>query len=212
MQARVIAYGATLQAMIVPDRTGALADVTLGHASLGEYLEQTAYFGSSVGRVANRIAGGRFIVGAALRREATGADGRVLIGGIAPGPATTIETQMSSLTDFTLRPARAGDSLTLRPGEIRHVPIALRPTASIEVQVLLVAADQRTPRSGVTVMLRDAEGREAARALTDFDGYVLFEGLAFGAYRAEAAGQTSAALTVSREVREAAARLLIPAG
>jgi aldose 1-epimerase len=58
--ATVIAYGATLQSMIVPDRDGALADVTLGHATLEEYLANTAYFGSSVGRVANRIAGGRF--------------------------------------------------------------------------------------------------------------------------------------------------------
>lgn len=59
-KACVIAYGATLQAMIVADREGRLADVTLGHASLEEYLASTAYFGSSVGRVANRIAGGRF--------------------------------------------------------------------------------------------------------------------------------------------------------
>lgn len=158
------------------------------------------------------VAGGRFIVGAALRREETGADGRVLIGGIAPGPSTTVETQMSSLTDFTLRPARTGDSLTLRPGEVRHVPVALRPTASIEVQVLLVAGDERTPRSGVPVVLRDAGGREAARSLSDFDGFVLFEGLPFGTYRAEAAGQTGAALTVSREAPDVAARLLIPAG
>ena len=108
------------------------------------------------------VEGGRFIVGAALRREETGADGTVLIGGIAPGPDVDIETQMSSLTDFTLRPAHAGDRLALRPGEIRHVPVALRPTGSIEVQVLLVAGDQRTPRSGVTVVLRDTDGREAA--------------------------------------------------
>lgn len=58
--ATVIAYGASLQSMIVPDREGRLADVTLGHATLGEYLANSAYFGSSVGRVANRIAGGRF--------------------------------------------------------------------------------------------------------------------------------------------------------
>lgn len=159
----------------------------------------------------NAVAGGRFIVGAALRREATGADGRVLIGGIAPGPSTTVETHMSSLTDFTLRPARTGDSLTLRPGEVRHLPVALRPTATIEVQVLLVAGDERTPRSGVAVVLRDAAGGEAARGLSDFDGFVLFEGLPFGGYRAEAAGQTGAALTVSREAPDASARLLIPA-
>jgi aldose 1-epimerase len=62
IRATVIAYGAALQAMIVPDRDGALADVTLGHATLAEYLAQTAYFGSTVGRVANRIAGGRFVL------------------------------------------------------------------------------------------------------------------------------------------------------
>ncbi len=60
LSATVIAYGATLQSTVVPDREGAFADVTLGHASLAEYLDQPQYFGSSVGRVANRIAGGRF--------------------------------------------------------------------------------------------------------------------------------------------------------
>jgi aldose 1-epimerase len=62
MRATVIAYGATLQAMIVPGRPGTFADVTLGHATLAEYLAQTAYFGASVGRVANRIAGGCFVL------------------------------------------------------------------------------------------------------------------------------------------------------
>jgi aldose 1-epimerase len=60
MRAKVIAFGATLQSVIVPDRDGRLADVALGHGTLAEYAAHTAYFGSSVGRVANRIAGGRF--------------------------------------------------------------------------------------------------------------------------------------------------------
>jgi len=68
MQATVIAYGATLQSVIVPDRNGNLADVTLGHATLAEYLAQNAYLGSSVGRVANRIAGGRFMLDGAEYR------------------------------------------------------------------------------------------------------------------------------------------------
>ncbi|PLK23686.1 hypothetical protein C0V72_08620 [Porphyrobacter sp. TH134] len=156
------------------------------------------------------VEGGRFIVGAALRREETAADGTVLIGGIAPGPDVDIETQMSSLTDFTLRPARTGDRLALRPGEIRHVPVALRPTGSIEVQVVLVAGDQRTPRSGMMVVLRDSAGREAARAVTDFDGYALFDGLAFGAWQVAAAGQSSAPLALSREQPVRTERLLIP--
>jgi aldose 1-epimerase len=60
MRAVVLAWGARLQAVIVPDRGGVLADVTLGHARLAEYCAQDAYFGASIGRVANRIARGRF--------------------------------------------------------------------------------------------------------------------------------------------------------
>jgi aldose 1-epimerase len=62
MSATVLAYGATLQSVRVPDRHGVFADVTLGHAALAPYAEQPQFFGSSVGRVANRIAGGRFVL------------------------------------------------------------------------------------------------------------------------------------------------------
>ncbi len=62
ISATVLAYGATLQSVRVPDREGVFADVTLGHAALAPYVEQPQFFGSSVGRVANRIAGGRFVL------------------------------------------------------------------------------------------------------------------------------------------------------
>ena len=60
LSARIIAYGASLQSLLVPDREGRLKDVTLGHSTLDDYLTQPQYFGSTVGRVANRIAAGRF--------------------------------------------------------------------------------------------------------------------------------------------------------
>jgi aldose 1-epimerase len=58
VSARVIAWGAILQSLSIPDRKGVSADVTLGHDTLKGYLEQPNYFGASVGRYANRIAGG----------------------------------------------------------------------------------------------------------------------------------------------------------
>jgi aldose 1-epimerase len=58
--ARIITYGASIQSVVVPDRRGVSADVALGHASLEDYLEHPQYFGATVGRVANRIARGRF--------------------------------------------------------------------------------------------------------------------------------------------------------
>jgi aldose 1-epimerase len=60
MEAGILAYGATLQALRAPGRDGVFADVALGHARLEPYLEQPQYLGSTVGRVANRIARGRF--------------------------------------------------------------------------------------------------------------------------------------------------------
>lgn len=56
----IISYGATLQALEAPDRTGRKADVVLGYDDLAGYVERPNYFGATVGRYANRIAGGRF--------------------------------------------------------------------------------------------------------------------------------------------------------
>lgn len=60
ISARVITYGATLQSLILPDRSGRPDDVVLGYPDLTGYLTRPQYFGSTVGRFANRIAGARF--------------------------------------------------------------------------------------------------------------------------------------------------------
>lgn len=58
--AKITNYGATVTELHVPDRRGNLADVVLGFASLAEYVAGKSYFGSIVGRVANRIKNGLF--------------------------------------------------------------------------------------------------------------------------------------------------------
>lgn len=60
ISATVIAYGASLQALKLPDRHGHVADVALGYSTIGDYLTKPQYFGATVGRFANRIARGRF--------------------------------------------------------------------------------------------------------------------------------------------------------
>lgn len=58
--ARITTYGAMLTEMHVPDRNGELGDVVLGFDNLQQYLDGHPYFGCTTGRVANRIAKGRF--------------------------------------------------------------------------------------------------------------------------------------------------------
>ncbi|WP_226015599.1 aldose epimerase family protein [Novosphingobium sp. FKTRR1] len=60
VSARILSYGATLQALIAPDAHGRLADVVLGHDDVAGYERTRAFFGSTIGRYANRIAGGHF--------------------------------------------------------------------------------------------------------------------------------------------------------
>jgi aldose 1-epimerase len=60
MEAHILEYGAILAALEVPDRGGNLADVTHGYDTLAGWLDNSAYFGATVGRFANRIAHGRF--------------------------------------------------------------------------------------------------------------------------------------------------------
>jgi aldose 1-epimerase len=60
VSARIITYGATIQSLIAPDRKGQGVDVALGYDDLGSYVNKPNYFGATIGRYANRIAGGRF--------------------------------------------------------------------------------------------------------------------------------------------------------
>ncbi|CAH1261864.1 GALM [Branchiostoma lanceolatum] len=57
---KLISYGATIQAIEVPDKDGKVADVTLGFDTLDGYLGKHPYMGVVAGRVANRIAKGTF--------------------------------------------------------------------------------------------------------------------------------------------------------
>lgn len=55
-------YGARVVSILAPDRNGAYADVAVGCESIGRYLDEDGarFSGPVVGRVANRIAHGRF--------------------------------------------------------------------------------------------------------------------------------------------------------
>ncbi|HKO92635.1 MAG TPA: aldose epimerase family protein [Polyangiaceae bacterium] len=57
---KVTNYGATLTELHVPDRNGQLADVVLGFERVDGYAQHGAFFGATVGRVANRIRAARF--------------------------------------------------------------------------------------------------------------------------------------------------------
>ncbi|HEX6731884.1 MAG TPA: aldose epimerase family protein [Pyrinomonadaceae bacterium] len=82
VEAKIITYGGTVVSLKVPDRSGNLADVVLGYDNLDGYLQDTSYFGSIVGRFANRIAKGRFNLNGVEYKLATNNGENHLHGGI----------------------------------------------------------------------------------------------------------------------------------
>lgn len=62
MTCEILTYGGIVHRLIVPDRLGNATDVVLGFDTLQEYEQQDYYIGALVGRCANRIADGRFLL------------------------------------------------------------------------------------------------------------------------------------------------------
>lgn len=62
VEAHVTNYGGILLALKAPDDEGRFDDIVLGLPSLADYQTNRPYFGALIGRYANRIADGRFVL------------------------------------------------------------------------------------------------------------------------------------------------------
>lgn len=68
VEVHVSPYGGALLSVVAPDRAGRPGDVVLGFDGVEAYVADRGYFGALVGRHANRIRGGRFVLdGAEVR-------------------------------------------------------------------------------------------------------------------------------------------------
>lgn len=69
--------GGSIVSILTPDRNGKLIDVNLGYEKPETYEQNPNFFGALIGRVANRIAGGRFSLnGKAFQLELNDGKGR----------------------------------------------------------------------------------------------------------------------------------------
>ncbi|MCR4809611.1 MAG: galactose mutarotase [Prevotella sp.] len=62
MEVCITNFGGRVVSLMVPDKDGNLVDVVLGFDNIDQYMEKTTDYGSSVGRYANRINMGRFVL------------------------------------------------------------------------------------------------------------------------------------------------------
>ena len=57
---KVTNYGCIITELNAPDKAGKMADIVMGYDKLDDYVKATPYFGSVIGRVANRVKNAQF--------------------------------------------------------------------------------------------------------------------------------------------------------
>lgn len=73
---KVLNYGGVIRELWVPSKAGERTDVVLGYDTLAEYERNPGYLGAIIGRYANRIAGGRFVLDGVVYQLALNDRGR----------------------------------------------------------------------------------------------------------------------------------------
>ena len=106
LRVTIMTYGATIIDVETPDSDGKLANITLSLDSLADYLKGHPFFGSTVGRYANRIAKGKFSLDGHEYKLATNNGVNHLHGGVkgfdkAVWKAEPVETANSVGIAFT---------------------------------------------------------------------------------------------------------------
>jgi aldose 1-epimerase len=82
IEVRAMTYGGIIVSLRVPDRSGRLDDIVLGHDTAAGYAKNDPYFGAIIGRYGNRIAKGRFTIDGRTYQLATNNGPNSLHGGI----------------------------------------------------------------------------------------------------------------------------------
>jgi aldose 1-epimerase len=95
----ILTFGGIIRTLIVNDRAGNPADVVLGFDSLQSYEERHPYFGTITGRVANRIARGRFTLDEKTYSLATNNGPNHLHGGVDGFDRKVWNAMISSSSD-----------------------------------------------------------------------------------------------------------------
>ena len=78
----LLSYGATVSSIRVPSKSSGPEEVTLCYPDLPSLVAKSPYYGSTVGRVANRIAHATFSLGGRTHSLARNNNGHTLHGGV----------------------------------------------------------------------------------------------------------------------------------
>ena len=139
--------------------------------------------------------------GAHIAEHGTDVRGEVLVAGLANYVPVAVGIDTSSLSDPMLAPRQALQVVTPRPGIAADVEIPLVGAGDIEGAVIRDGGDGF---EGLDVELLDASGKVVATTRTDFDGFFLFERVAYGHYSVRLSAESARIAKVAQALNASA--------
>jgi hypothetical protein len=135
--------------------------------------------------------------GSMVSERPTDEKGAVLLAGLATFTPITVGIDRSSLSDPMLAPKRAIQVVVPRPGVSAEVDIGLVGAGDVEGAVVKSGG---VGFEGLDLELVDSSGAVVVTARSDYDGYFLFERVAYGSYTLRLAKDSAEAARVPQEL------------
>jgi hypothetical protein len=127
----------------------------------------------------------------------TDANGSVTVGGLTPYMPVPVGIDTTSLDDPMLAPKKALQVVVPRPGVAADVLIPLVGGGDIEGALM---KSGELGFEGIDLELVDSSGNAVATARTDFDGFFLFERVAYGRYIVRVSAASASAAKIASDL------------
>ena len=123
----------------------------------------------------------------------TGENGRAIVDELRPFQPVLVGIDESSLEDPFLAPSTKGIVITPRPGVVAELELGISPTGEVEGSLM---SPSGTEQPGVKLELVDRRGAVMAEAISEFDGFFLFQRVPYGEYRLRVAQDAAERLQI----------------
>ena len=166
-----------------------------GQAAVSVFLDENGDGRRSPGEEA--LEGVGITAGSYGSSEPTNARGHAFVEGMQPYQQVLVSLDESTLPDPFLVPRGKGLVVTPRSGVATVIELAVSPTGEVEGEVL--STDDR-PLAGVELELVAPDGQVVARAMSEFDGFFLFDHVPYGRFHLQLAKSSELALGTAGEL------------
>ena len=193
-----VAFGLNLNFSLDPSRGFMLSRTPLAHAGEISALVYRDINDNGIRDPGEPVEKGAILTtGTHQTDKPTDAKGTVMVGGLAPFQPVAVGIDVSSLSDPMLVPKTALQVVVPRPGVPARVEIGLVGGGQIEGALVKSGG---LGFEGVTLELVDSSGKVVGSTLTDFDGFFLFERVAYGSYTIRVASSSASAAKIAQDL------------